>query len=246
MTAATEIRVPSDVVTILNERLVFLFANPSQAGDRSPRGGGMQPIVIGIAGGTASGKSTVATALTELLGSRATLLEHDRYYRTVPPGTGLGKWNFDHPDSLETELMREHVAAWRQGRSVRVPTYDFATQRRLHEHRWHDLHPGEVLVVEGILVLSDPELRAVMTHKVYVHTPNDIRLARRLERDIRERGRGLTDILEQYMATVRPMHEQFVAPSCDHADLVLSGLDPVPELVSSVLRHVGLDAWRAR
>jgi len=209
-------------------------------GNEGQDGGGTGPVVIGIAGGTASGKSTVATALVARLGRRAALLEHDRYYRTVPPGTGLGQWNFDHPDSLETELMRHHVSEWQQGRSVRVPSYDFATQRRLHASHWHPLHPSDVLVVEGILVLADPALRAVMTHKIYIHTPDDIRLARRLERDIRDRGRGLHDILDQYMATVRPMHEQFVAPSRDHADLVLSGLDPVDELVAAVLAHARL------
>jgi len=200
----------------------------------------MERVVIGIAGGTASGKSTVAAALAQALGGEATLLEHDRYYRTVPDGTGLGQWNFDHPDSLETELMRSHVASWREGQPVRVPAYDFATQSRLDQPHWAELSPGRVLVVEGILVLTDPELRATMTHRVFVHTPDDIRLARRLRRDIAERGRGLDDILAQYMATVRPMHEQFVVPSREHAELVVSGLDPVDSLVQRVLEHVGL------
>ncbi len=200
----------------------------------------MERVVIGIAGGTASGKSTVAAALAQALGSEATLLEHDRYYRTVPAGTGLGQWNFDHPDSLETELMRSHVASWRDGKPVHVPAYDFATQRRLDQQQWSELSPGRVLVVEGILVLTDAELRATMTHRIFVHTPDDIRLARRLRRDIAERGRGLDDILAQYMATVRPMHEEFVVPSREHAELVLSGLDPVDSLVQRVLDHVGL------
>ena len=195
----------------------------------------MERLVIGIAGGTASGKSTVARALVETLGGVATLLEHDRYYRTVPPGTGLGQWNFDHPDSLETDLLRAHVAAWQQGSAVRVPAYDFATQARLEEVHWSPLPSTRVLVVEGILVLCDDALRETMTHKVYVHTPDDIRLARRLRRDVAERGRGFHDILEQYFATVRPMHERFVVPSRDHADLEISGLDPVDSLVERVL-----------
>jgi uridine kinase len=200
----------------------------------------MERVVIGIAGGTASGKSTVAAALAQALGNEATLLEHDRYYRTVPEGTGLGQWNFDHPDSLETELMRAHVAAWRRGETVHVPAYDFATQRRLPQPLWAELAPSRVLVVEGILVLTDAELRSTMTHRVFVHTPDDIRLARRLKRDIAERGRGLDDILAQYMATVRPMHEAFVVPSRDHAELVLSGLDPIEALVKRLLAHAGL------
>jgi len=200
----------------------------------------MDRVVIGIAGGTASGKSTVARALVRALGDRAALLEHDRYYKTVPPGTGLGQWNFDHPDSLDTALLRDHVASWLAGRSVRVPSYDFATQARLSDDQWATLPSAEVLVVEGILVLTDDALRATMTHKVYVHTPDDIRLARRMRRDVAERGRGFDDILEQYFATVRPMHERFVVPSREHADRVISGLEPVDSLVEQVLDVAGI------
>ena len=200
----------------------------------------MDRVVIGIAGGTASGKSTVARGLVEALGARATLLEHDRYYRTVPPGTGLGQWNFDHPDSLETELLRAHVAAWTSGEDVQVPTYDFATQSRRPRAEWTPLHAGQVLVIEGILVLSDAALRGSMTHTVFVDAPDDIRLARRLTRDVAERGRGFHDILEQYFATVRPMHEAFVVPSRAHAELVLQGTEPVTDSVQRILTLIGV------
>lgn len=191
----------------------------------------MRPIVVGIAGGTASGKTTAARALREALRERAVLIHHDSYYRSLPPGHDSGGWNFDHPDALETELLVDHVDRWSRGEGVDVPVYDFARHRRAEPAAWERVPACPVVIVEGILVLAHPELRQRMHHKVYVDTPDDVRLARRIQRDLRERGREVHDVLEQYMATVRPMHEAWVVPSRDHADLVLSGLDPVQRLV---------------
>jgi uridine kinase len=198
----------------------------------------VSPVVIGIAGGTASGKTTLAAALCDALGPRAALLTHDRYYRSLPPGTAPSDWNFDHPDALETELMTQHVDAWRQRGAVMVPTYDFAGHCRNPDGE--GLPVCEVLLIEGILVMSDAGLRDRMDHKLFVHTPDDIRLARRIRRDIVERGRSVDTVLDQYLATVRPMHESFVVPSVAHADLVLSGLRPIADLVAEARVHLGL------
>ncbi len=197
----------------------------------------MKPVVLGIAGGSASGKSTVARALVERLGERCVWLTHDRYYRSIPANQAHdpGAFNFDHPDALETTRMVADLARLRQGHTVRVPHYDFASHSRWPEEHWDVLVPRPVIVVEGILVLSDAELRAQMDHKVFVHAPDDIRLARRIRRDISERGRQLDDVLAQYMSTVRPMHQRFVAPSKQMADLVLDGTAAMDGLVGTLV-----------
>lgn len=197
----------------------------------------MTPVVFGIAGGTASGKSTVARALVEQLGEACLWLTHDRYYRSIPKelAHNPAAFNFDHPDSLETSRMVCDLAALRSGETVRVPEYDFATHLRRPERDWDTLEPRPIIVVEGILVLSDAHLRAQMDHKVFVHAPDDVRLARRVLRDIRERGRHVDDVITQYLTTVRPMHETFVAPSQAQADLVLDGTIEVDDLVARLL-----------
>lgn len=176
----------------------------------------MTPFVFGIAGGTASGKTTVARELAERTG--ALLVSHDRYYRDLlRPELA----NFDHPEALETSLLVEHLGELRGGRAVALPTYDYATHRRTPTTE--RVSPRPVIVVEGILVLADAALRACFDLKVYVDAPDDVRLARRLRRDVRERGRTLEGVLDQYLATVRPMHLAHVEPSRAHADLVLDG-----------------------
>lgn len=196
------------------------------------------PVVVGIAGGTASGKSTVAAALVEALGDRCVHLLHDRYYHPLPPGRAPLDWNFDHPDALETSRMVEDVRLLRSGRPARVPRYDFARHARHAEE--DELPPRPVIVVEGILVLADPALRAEMDHRVFVHAPDDVRLMRRIRRDRAERGREIDEILAQWERTVRPMHQAYVATSRPHAHLELDGTAPIRASVEQLLALPGL------
>jgi uridine kinase len=179
-------------------------------------------LVVGIAGATGSGKTTVARRLTEALprGSVA-LLQHDSYYRDRADLTyeQRSELNFDHPESLETTLMVEHLQQLRAGKAARVPIYDFTTHRRRVETQ--RLEPGAVLVVEGILVLADAALRSMLDIKVFVDTDADIRVFRRIRRDIEQRGRSFESVRKQYYSTVRPMHLQFVEPSKRWADIIL-------------------------
>jgi uridine kinase len=180
------------------------------------------PVIVGIAGGTGSGKTTVARAIYDRVGSdRIEWISHDSYYRNFD---GLAaeerkKINFDHPDSLETELLTRHLDVLMKGSSVEVPVYDFATHSRKTETQ--RVEPRKVIIVEGILVLAEPELRRRIDIKLFVDTPADIRFVRRLMRDITSRGRSLESVVEQYITTVRPMHEEFVEPSKRHADLII-------------------------
>jgi uridine kinase len=180
------------------------------------------PVIIGIAGGTGSGKTTVARAIYDRVGSdRIEWISHDSYYRNFDALSpeDRRKINFDHPDSLETELLTRHLDVLMKGSSVEVPVYDFATHSRKTETQ--RVEPRKVIIVEGILVLAEAELRKRIDIKLFVDTPADIRFVRRLVRDIEARGRSLTSVVEQYMTTVRPMHEEFVEPSKRHADLII-------------------------
>jgi uridine kinase len=180
------------------------------------------PVIIGIAGGTGSGKTTVARAIYDRVGrDRIEWISHDSYYRNFDGYTPeqRHKINFDHPDSLETELLTRHLDVLMKGSSVEVPLYDFATHSRKVETQ--RVEPRKVIIVEGILVLAEPELRKRIDIKLFVDTPADIRFVRRLVRDIESRGRSLTSVVDQYMTTVRPMHEEFVEPSKRYADLII-------------------------
>lgn len=180
------------------------------------------PITIGVAGGTASGKTTVSMALLEQAGSQnIAYLTHDSYYRDLDevPRTPGGVPNFDHPDSLETSLLIEHIRQLQLWRPVEVPTYDFTTYRRLPGTR--PVLPQPVILVEGILLFVEPELRNLFDMRIFVDTPDDIRLIRRLKRDVAERGRTPESVIEQYLETVRPMHLEFVEPSKRHADVII-------------------------
>ncbi|MGH9458165.1 MAG: uridine kinase [Thermoanaerobaculia bacterium] len=180
------------------------------------------PVIIGIAGGTGSGKTTVASTIRDRVGrDRIEWISHDAYYREF---RGLDPEarhhvNFDHPESLETELLVRHLDALLAGRAVETPIYDFTTHSRLAETR--RVEPKKVVIVEGILVLAEPELRERIDVKLFVDTPPDIRLLRRLVRDVQSRGRSLESVVEQYLTTVRPMHEEFVEPSKRFADLII-------------------------
>jgi uridine kinase len=199
--------------------------SPAAAG-RARRG----PLVIGVAGGTASGKTTVVARIVESLGrDQVTVIEHDRYYRDrsdlrLEERAAL---NFDHPDALETDLLVSHLKALRAGEAVQVPVYDFT----LHTRRpvTETLHPRPAIIVEGILVFVDAALRDLMDIKVFVDTDPDIRFIRRLQRDVAERGRTMAAVIDQYLSTVRPMHLEFVEPSKRYADIIIpqGGHNPV-------------------
>ena len=182
----------------------------------------MNPIIIGVAGGTASGKTTVSDAILEQVGrDRIVYIEHDAYYRDLShlPLEERRKLNFDHPDALETELLVAHLKQLQAGQPVEVPLYDFATYERLDPSR--RVEPRRVILVEGILIFVDKELREMMDIKLYVDTDADLRLIRRLQRDIKERDRTLDTVIHQYLTTVRPMHLEFVEPSKRYADVII-------------------------
>ncbi len=181
-----------------------------------------KPFVIGIAGGSGSGKSTVLQRILDRLGpGRVAILDHDRYYFDLAHLSQEERAlvNFDHPASLETTLLCHHIDDLLEGRAVDKPVYDFTTHRRTE--RVERVEPRSLVVVEGILVLAEPELVRRMDLRVFVDADDDIRLARRIRRDVAERGRSVDSVLDQYEATVRPMHLQFVAPTRRIADLIL-------------------------
>ena len=182
----------------------------------------MVPIVLGIAGGTGSGKTTVARAIVDRIGvDRIAYLEHDAYYRDLAhlPLEARRQVNFDHPDAFDTALMVEHVRALCAGEAVEKPIYSYTESVRLEETERVD--PRPLVVVEGILVLENEPLRNTLDVKIFVDTDDDVRLMRRLRRDTIERGRSVEHILGQYEATVRPMHLAFVLPSRRHADVII-------------------------
>jgi uridine kinase len=187
-------------------------------------------VVVGVAGGTASGKTTISQAILDRVGRECVAhIQHDSYYRSLEhlPLEKRRKVNFDHPDALETELMVEHLDALCRGESIQVPIYDFSTYVRLPETRRVD--PLPVVLVEGILVFTEPELRKRLDIKIYVDTDADLRFIRRLRRDLAERQRTVDSVIEQYLSTVRPMHLEFVEPSKRYADVIIpaGGYNPI-------------------
>lgn len=180
------------------------------------------PFAVAVAGGSGSGKTSLTRALVGLLGpGRCAVLDHDSYYRDLShlPLAVRAETNFDHPDSLDSGLLAHHIEELRAGRPVERPSYDFATHsRRAVTTR---IEPRPVILCEGILLLAVPELRSAFDLRVYIDTPADVRALRRVQRDIVERGRTVESVVHQYMTSVRPMHEHFVEPARDTADLVL-------------------------
>ncbi len=182
----------------------------------------MQPLIIGIAGGTGSGKTTVANAIiARVRRERIAWLQQDQYYRdqSDKPLEVRARVNYDHPDSLETELLVEHLKKLRAGEPVETPVYDFAQHNRTVQTR--RVEPRTVILVEGILIFVDPELRTLFDVKIFVDTDADVRLIRRLQRDMAERGRTFESVIRQYQETVRPMHLEFVEPSKRYADVIV-------------------------
>ena len=200
----------------------------------------MKPIVIGVAGGTGSGKTTVAEKILHRVGAEhVAYIPHDAYYRELGhlPPEERARVNFDHPDSLETSLLIEHLKALRAGQAIEIPIYDFTKHMRTKETR--RVEPAPVILVEGILIFVEPELRAALDVKLYVDTDADVRFIRRLRRDIQERGRSVESVCEQYLSTVRPMHQEFVEPSKRYADVIIpeGGFNEVAiEMVAARLR----------
>jgi uridine kinase len=180
------------------------------------------PILLGLAGGSGSGKTTITNAIISRVGAeRITVLPHDAYYRDLShlPLERRRAENFDHPDSLETELLIQHLHQLKRGQSIPLPVYDFTTYVR--SERTSPIAPHPVVLVEGILIYAEPELRKLFDMKLYVDTDADLRFIRRLQRDIAERGRTPDSVIEQYLATVRPMHLEFVEPSKRYADIII-------------------------
>lgn len=200
-----------------------------------------RPLFIGLAGGSGSGKTTIAEEVVDRLAGRVALLHHDAYYRHMDELSfeERTRVNYDHPKSLETELLIKHLEDLRTGLAVEHPVYDFSTHLRSEETI--RIEPARVVIIEGILVLSEAELRSELDLKIFVDTDPDLRLARRLERDITERGRSVESVINQYFSTVRPMHLEFVEPSRRYADLIIpEGYNPaavatVVELIRSRL-----------
>ena len=202
------------------------------------------PLVIGIAGGSGSGKTTVAQEILQRVGpDRIAFLQHDSYYKDLsglPPAQRV-EVNFDHPNSLETELLIQHIASLRAGKAVEVPIYDFSIHSRTG--KTFTVQPRRVILVEGILIFTEAALRNMMDVKIFVDTDSDMRFIRRLERDLKERGRTTESVIKQYQLTVRPMHMEFVEPSKRYADVIIpeggfnaAALDMVVARVEALLK----------
>ena len=178
-------------------------------------------LVIGIAGGTGSGKTTLMNNLIQRFEGRVTVLSHDNYYRRNDHLTYEERCriNYDEPAALETDLMARHLEQLRRGETIACPVYDFSQHNRSNETI--EISPKSVIIVEGILIFENQELRDLMDIKIFVDTDADVRLCRRIKRDVNKRGRSLESVLEQYQTTVKPMHEKYVEPSKKHANLVV-------------------------
>ena len=178
-------------------------------------------IVIGIAGGTGSGKTTITRKIMQHFGGDVSVIYHDNYYKAHHNMSyeERSKLNYDHPDAFDTELMVEDLKKLRRGESIQSPMYDYKIPDR--SEKTVTVKPAKVIVVEGILIFQSPELCDLMDIKIYVDTDADVRILRRIIRDVRDRGRSLDNIVNQYLTTVKPMHEQFVEPSKRKADIII-------------------------
>jgi uridine kinase len=203
-------------------------------------------LVIGIAGGSGSGKTTVAQAILQRVGpDRISFLQHDAYYKDLSglPPVQRAEVNFDHPNSLENELLIRHIQQLKSGKAVDVPIYDFSTHSRTDST--FRVQPRSVILVEGILIFTEPLLLEMFDVKIFVDTDSDIRFIRRLQRDIAERGRNTESVIKQYLSTVRPMHLDFVEPSKRYADVIIpeggfntAALDMLVARIESMLQKV--------
>ena len=181
----------------------------------------MKTMVIGIAGGTGSGKTTLTKRLKDTFGNDVSVVYHDNYYKAHPNMTyeERAALNYDHPDAFDTELMVEDLRQLCEGKTIHCPVYDYTIHNR--SDQTVEVRPAKVVIVEGILIFADKALRDLMDIKIFVDTDADVRILRRILRDVKERGRSLDSVIEQYLTTVKPMHEQFVQPSRQYADIVV-------------------------
>ena len=181
----------------------------------------MKPIIVGIAGGTGSGKSTLANSIKNAFGEKAILICHDNYYKSNDnlEFEERTKINYDHPDAFETELLESHLEKLINGESIEMPRYSFV--KHLRESEKTVVEPKKLILVEGILALESPKLRKFMDMKIFVDTDADVRFIRRVSRDLKERGRDFDSVVNQYLTTVKPMHEQFCEPSKKYADIII-------------------------
>lgn len=199
-------------------------------------------IVIGIAGGTGSGKTTLTQAIVQNLGSYVTVIPHDSYYKAHHELTydERIKLNYDHPNSYDTEMFVEHLTRLRRGETVECPIYDYTIYDR--SENTLTIHPSKVIIVEGIMIFYPEELRKLMDIKVFVDADADVRILRRITRDVKERGRSLDSVINQYITTVKPMHEAFVEPSKRFADIIIpeGGLNMVAleMLIGRIRAHI--------
>lgn len=203
----------------------------------------METILIGIAGGTGSGKTTLANRLVESFGSdEVSILRHDNYYKRHDEMSyeERTKLNYDHPDAFDTYLLCEHIKALKAGRAIEMPVYDYTVHNRSDETIL--VNPAPVIILEGILIFAEPELCDLMDIKVFVDTDADVRILRRILRDVKERERSLDSVVTQYLTTVKPMHEQFVEPSKRRADIIIpeGGENQVAldMLIQRVAKHI--------
>ena len=198
----------------------------------------MDCIIIGIAGGTGSGKSTFTNRLRDRFGDNITVIYHDNYYKRHDdiPFEERKKLNYDHPDALETDLLIEHIKRLRNGESIECPVYDYTVHNR--SDKTVRIDPRKIILIEGILLLADPRLRSLLDIKIYVEADADERILRRILRDVKERGRDFDNIVEQYLTTVKPMHYLYVEPTRATADIVInSGMNDVAfDIVQSKIR----------
>ncbi len=178
-------------------------------------------LMIGIAGGTGSGKSTLTKKIKEVFGEDVTVLMHDNYYKSHDDLSleERSRLNYDHPNAFDTDMMIEHIKQLRAGKAITCPMYDFSAHNRSKDVTV--IQPNRVMIVEGILIFESKELTDLMDIKIFVDTDADVRILRRIARDTKERGRSLDSIITQYLDTVKPMHEQFVEPSKKHADIIV-------------------------
>ena len=199
-------------------------------------------LVIGIAGGTGSGKTTLMRALTEKFGENIAVISHDNYYKAHDdmPMEDRAKLNYDEPAAFDTDMLVEQLRLLKQGRTIHCPVYDFSVHNRTKETI--EITPKKVIIVEGILIFADPALCREMDIKIFVDTDADVRLIRRIRRDVRKRGRSLDSVLEQYLTTVKPMHEQYVEPSKKNADLVVleggKNVVALDMIMNRIQRHI--------
>ncbi len=199
-------------------------------------------IVIGVAGGTGSGKTTLVKALINRFGDNITVLSHDNYYKQHDDMTyeERSKLNYDHPSAFDTDMMIEHLRLLKQGQAIECPTYDYTIHNRADEVL--RIEPKKVIVVEGILIFENRVLCEEMDIKIFVDTDADVRLCRRIRRDVKKRGRTIDSVIEQYLTTVKPMHEQFVEPSKKNANLIVpeggKNLIALEMIINRIQRHI--------